>query len=339
MKARLLPLIALALPLWLSALPAQAASFENYLPMGQTEYRKKFRMQHLLTIPFPADFQSMPEQRFPQAGVSGVTLKLSKVEDDLDEWVLQGKDKTGHPWSLYTGQLAYPSDSAQIFQADLDRNGINDLIIWAPNHGAGMAPYSRLEIITFESNGRPVLLETWSYYSVGQHGIDDLLDLHGNGRAQLLTMHYSDGYWLTDLYQVDNARWRRVMGRFGQLSYPALTRFSYRPSRTLVKSVRADRHPVAPDMSNQHPWGRTIYRLADAEGNHLRGDGKTLTINPYFAALVVDQPGGRTILSSSANDQRRAAVWREFYTAARPLHLYGDPGLWNEPVVVWAAPR
>jgi hypothetical protein len=73
------------------------------------------------------------------------------------------------------------------------------------------------------------------FYTVSGAGVEDLLDLQGNGRAQLLDMQFSDGYWVTDLYQVKEAHWQRVNGWFGQLHYPALSRFTYRPMTPPVK--------------------------------------------------------------------------------------------------------
>ncbi|MDI8799971.1 hypothetical protein MJM59_32150, partial [Salmonella enterica subsp. enterica serovar Montevideo] len=42
--------------------------------------------------------------------------------------------------------------------------------------------------------------------------------LQGNGRTQLLDMQFDSGYWITNLYQVKDARWQRVHGWFGRLS-------------------------------------------------------------------------------------------------------------------------
>ena len=58
-------------------------------------------------------------------------------------------------------------------RAERDLNGIQDLLVFAPNAGNGMAPSSRLD----ERGGRSVLLETWGFYSNSEKGIDDLLEL------------------------------------------------------------------------------------------------------------------------------------------------------------------
>jgi len=62
-------------------------------------------------------------------------------------------------------------------------------------------------------------------------------------------MQFSDGYWVTDLYQVKEAHWQRVNGWFGQLHYPALSRFTYRPNRKLVKKPGAGRNPETGDLA------------------------------------------------------------------------------------------
>lgn len=79
--------------------------------------------------------------------------------------------------------------------------------------------------------------------------VDDLLDLQGNGHTQLLDMQFNSGYWITSLYQVKDAKWQRVHGWFGKLSYPALTRFTYTPNRKLVLKPIAGRDPQTEDLA------------------------------------------------------------------------------------------
>lgn len=114
MKNGLFHFIALALLTLFFAFSASAA-FEGYLPMPRAEFAKKRGMKHLLTIPTPAELfpeeessepKRLPEWHFPQAGVSGVTLRLVSEEDGYpEEWVFEGFDKAGKPWKVYTGSL------------------------------------------------------------------------------------------------------------------------------------------------------------------------------------------------------------------------------------------
>ncbi len=103
--------------------------------------------------------------------------------------------------------------------------------------------------MTFTREGRPCVFEPWGFYTVSKTGVDDLLDLQGNGHTQLLDMQFDSGYWLTSLYQVKEAKWQRVHGWFGKLSYPALTRFTYTPNRKLVLKPIAGRDPQTEDLA------------------------------------------------------------------------------------------
>lgn len=87
------------------------------------------------------------------------------------------------------------------------------------------------------------------FYTATDTGVDDLLDLQGNGRTQLLDMQFDSGYWITNLYQVKDARWQRVHGWFGWLSYPALTRFNHYHGRKLIIKPIAGRNPQTDDLS------------------------------------------------------------------------------------------
>lgn len=87
------------------------------------------------------------------------------------------------------------------------------------------------------------------FYTATDTGVDDLLDLQGNGRTQLLDMQFDSGYWITNLYQVKDARWQRVHGWFGRLSYPALTRFNHYHGRKLIIKPIAGRNPQTDDLS------------------------------------------------------------------------------------------
>lgn len=115
--------------------------------------------------------------------------------------------------------------------------------------GWGLAPSAQYIIFTFLKNGRPCVFEPWGFYTATDTGVDDLLDLQGNGRTQLLDMQFDSGYWITNLYQVKDARWQRVHGWFGRLSYPALTRFNHYPGRKLIIKPIAGRNPQTDDLS------------------------------------------------------------------------------------------
>lgn len=227
-----------------------ATQFAHYLPMSDSEYAQKRRLKPVLTMPYPGDITPDQHWSFPRMGVSGATL-TPDGKAESEKWRFIGKDRAGKPWSVPVGMLYNAGGQAEIYRADLDRNGVQDIIVWRANPGLGLAPTANLALITFKTDGRPCLFEPWGFYTTSKTGVDDLLDLAHNGRAQLLDMQFSDGYWITDLYRVKEARWQRVHGGFGQLRYPALSRFTDRPNRKLLTKPIAGRHPETDDLSAQ----------------------------------------------------------------------------------------
>ncbi len=115
------------------------------------------------------------------------------------------------------GVLQNMAGNAQLYRADLDRNGIQDLVIWRGISGNGLAPNAFLILMTFNQQGRPCVFQSDGFYTASETGIDDLLDLQRNGHTQLLDMQFDSGYWITSLYQVKDAKWQRVHGWFGKL--------------------------------------------------------------------------------------------------------------------------
>ena len=63
------------------------------------------------------------------------------------------------------------------------------------------------------------------YFETDARGLKDLLDLDGNGQAELLRQSFDDGYWITSLYEARDARWQIIRGRHASREYPLYTRF------------------------------------------------------------------------------------------------------------------
>jgi hypothetical protein len=135
----LAPLILLSIIsyLWESALSMPACAWlfqktsEQYLPLSRAEMSSRFPVEYIGTI---NDGRLVPtgketDQPFPvqiKVGHSGAAV----VASETDEISISGRDRNGAPWSVKMGDygLAY---GGQLYSADLDRNGILDLI-YAP---------------------------------------------------------------------------------------------------------------------------------------------------------------------------------------------------------------
>ncbi|HEY0099110.1 MAG TPA: hypothetical protein VGB76_09170 [Pyrinomonadaceae bacterium] len=282
---------------------AVQAAFREYLPLVGAELGRPFAVKYLGAI------ESRPSpHRQLDLGVATATLAYTEET----ELMLSGRDKAGHAWSVGLGDAC---GSGEAYTADLDRNGQRDFLLVLPTCGNGLAPTHHLIAVTFESDGRPARFEVEGYFDADRKGIFDLRDIDRDGRAELIYMNFSDGYWITNLYTATGARWRRIEGRFGGRAYPLHTRFTNRPNRRAVRPAPG-RRPFAPDLSNDAPRLRgqlRSYRWAnvsqseDIELNFETGEGRQVKCQPvsWYGSftVVVDSARERKIFTLSSREE------------------------------------
>src|SRR5262245_23806525 len=337
--------------------------YENqfYLPLSRSELSNRFPVKYLGTIGNlrPGYFEATQDAPRPDKVVIGnlAFYKDYKATQDtpLPDKVevgpsgagvaksaggglfITGKDKNGLPWNVDLNDyaLAY---ACRFYSADLDRNGIRDLVLIYPTGGNGLAPTSHLLSLTFDDQGRPVPFKADGYFEESAKGITDLVDLNRDGRAVLIYMNFDDGYWITNLYEVRAARWRRVRGSYGRRSYPHYTSFTYRPNRKAVAPAPG-RLPFAPDLSNKEPYfrGRLVsYKWSDANSSEdielvmKTEKGQKIVNNPvqwYDTFTVVIDGSERRIISllvKEEEEEKMKSVLNEIVGNCYQVSLYGD---------------
>jgi hypothetical protein len=99
------------------------------------------------------------------------------------------------------------------------------------------------------AGGRPVPSEMDGYFEIDASGFKDLIDLGGDGRAELVRQSYDDGYWITSLYEARDAHWHLIAGEHASRSFPIYTRFTNRANR-VPTTPGPGRHPTEDDLSN-----------------------------------------------------------------------------------------
>ncbi len=259
-----------------SSVAAQAEN-QAYLPLAKAEPGQPFPLKHIASISIGTEFE-----RTAEAGAKTAKVKLSE-EGDL---LLTGQDRAGKDWSVMLTSLC--AGGAEAYMADLDRNGLRDLVLLVPTCGNGFAPSSHIVTVTFESNNRPLRFEVEGYFDSDRKSIFDVCDINGDKRAELLYMNFDDGYWIMNLYTVSEARWRRVKGQFGGRSYPLYTRFTNRSNRRATKPLPG-RHPFAPDLSHDAPHLRgqlrsyrwtNVSQSEDVELNFETSQGRQIKYQP-----------------------------------------------------------
>lgn len=311
---------------------------EGYLPLRPAELGRPFALRPIGKIDPGPEFE-----RTLDIGVK--TAKFKRDEDG--NLHLAGDDRAGNAWSVELGGLC--AGGARAYTSDLDRNGLRDLVLLVATCGNGLAPTSHLVTVTFERDGRPVRFEAEGHFVADRRGIFDLRDVDGDGRAELLSMNHSDGYWITNFYTARDARWRKIEGRFGGREFPLYTRFTNRPNRRAVRPAPG-RRPVAPDLSNAAPRLRgqlRSYRWAnvaqseDIELNFDTGAGAPVKCQPvsWYASftVVVDEARGRKIFTLAGTPEKLKTSLDEIVAGRHDLALYGqrDPEKCS-PEMLWA---
>lgn len=263
---RLIPKVAALLALFSVTAAAQGYN-ADYLPFAAGRLRPFTLKRHPLEN-FRGDAQPV---------ISGVRLREAEAEatgEGPSHYLLfSGQDLAGRAWEVKTEGLTYPR---AVYEGDLDRNGVRDLVVASGTGGNGLAPTTRLVFLTFDRRGRPTLFEATGYFDARDSDIYDLTDLDGDGRAELLFMVFDDGYWITNLYRVRDARWSRAEGRFAGLGFPAYTRFTNRPNHRPVRPAPG-RRPRAPDLLAGNGEGERVAAARQEEEDEATAAARFLS--------------------------------------------------------------
>jgi hypothetical protein len=206
--------------------------------------------------------------------------------------------------------------AAGLYSADLDHNGTVDLIYASYTGGNGLAPPMHVLTLLFDKTGRPVPSEMDGYFEIDGRGLKDLVDLDGDGRAELVRQAFDDGYWITSLYEARSAHWHRINGEHASRSFPIYTRFTNRANQ--VPTIPGPgRHPTEDDLSNDvtnRSGALAAVRWADiqvSENPEVKlSDGTVCTPVAWSSSMVavVDGPDGRTAATLGASEEAHALL-------------------------------
>ena len=309
---------------------------QSYLPIERQYLNRKFALKSLRHIKLD-EIGSLKTK----VGWSGAEIK---VEPDRSLQVT-GKDKGGKSWTVRFG--AYCCD-IRSYEADLDRNGLRDLLFLIPTCGNGLAPSSHIVTLMFDRQGRPIPFEADGYFQCTDDGIADIVDMDRNQKAELIYMNFDDGYWTTNLYRATNAKWERVKGYFGKYAFPLFVRFTFKENHRST-TPKPGRRPFAPDLSNavSHVKGRLhSYQWANVSQSKdflmviEDVDGKKIECRPdsWYSSfsVVVDNRNGRSIAFLSAEDRLKQLL-EKISSDRSPVTLYGNRGAGRcSPEMIWA---
>ena len=318
---------------------------KDYLPLTQAELGEPFTMKRLSVLTMRTT-----ELR-TNAGPSGSEYRTQPGKE-VNMLTLQGQDKMRMSWRVDLFPLWGCAGAWPVFEADLDRDGVQDAVLLMPTCGNGLAPSKHIMIVTFDNAGRPIPFEAEGYFEESGHGIDALVDLNRDGRADLIFMNFNDGYWITNVYMLEDARWNRVQGGMSGRNFPLYTRFTTRANKAAV-TPPPSRHPAAPELSNLNPVvsGKlTSWKWVRADSSSYfdlqllitdaTGKASVCTTQYWFASarIVIDAPEGRTIRSVEEPDRSSLDILlQQIVSTKRTLRLYGKRTLEHcSPELIWA---
>ncbi len=218
-----------------------------YSPLTAAEWGQPFAVQWVGEI----DHFQPPKALSVKAGhaLGQFTWQAETASQSELPLTLAGKDRAGKPWHITLAAMRGCAPT-RVYHADLDRNGLEDVILARSTCGNGLAMPTTLYIITFEENGRPILLMLNSYFDDEERQISALRDLNQDGKAELCDMSFSKGYWASSVYQLHAARWQQVQGAFASHHYPLFTRFTHQANH---KPAALPKAQWVRDFSNARP--------------------------------------------------------------------------------------
>ena len=344
-------LLLMLIPVHSFAFQEEDEGMTNYLPLSKAETERRFPVKYEGTFTSgELDTDEKPKQKLlPEKvniGVSGAKLTKRKVGEDNEELTIIGKDKSGKEWSVILGGTTV-MHGFKFYTADLDKNGIQDGVLLAYTMGNGTAPTRHIDTLTFDDAGRPILFEIEGYFHEVADGIFDVVDLDSDDHAEIIYMNHSNGYWVTSIYEINNARWKRTNGKHAERSYPLYTRFTTKPNRVAV-TPKAGKKLTSDDLSNDAPkiTGQlTSYKWADVSGSEdilLRvttNAGKKIVVSPvswYSSfAVVLDTSESRRVVSMSADEKTFKAMLDEVVKKKYESAFFGQRDK-SSPEMLWA---
>lgn len=265
---------------------------------------------------------------------------------------IRGLDRSGHTWRV---GASYAGDGGcRFYSVDLDGNGYRDLIFLTANMGSGAAGVT-MTVIAFDQQRRPVPWRATGPFSAGEERIDNIVDLDGDGRAELLFQSTEEQdsarelAVVTFLYRIERGYFKRVDGNVARRSFPIRrpkdARISEEPELSNVVEPADPRHRISAVKPGE---ARSCWldRLSLTDGAvHLAPESLVSDECHGYLQLarggrvgipmmvVLDKPNGERIIDVEQSD----GLLREVVRLKVPLVLVGticETGC--RPYIAWA---
>lgn len=137
---------------------------------------------------------------------------------------IQGRDLSGNAWEAQTSITGL---GCEIFQADLEGNEKQDLIIRAPGIGSTTPYDTRLTILLFDAAGKPVPWSATGNFNATNNGIKEISRSQGGGAV--IMHNYMAGHpswggvtYVSKPYQVVNSEITSITGTYSGVMFPKI---------------------------------------------------------------------------------------------------------------------
>ncbi len=217
---------------------------------------------------------------------------LLSLDDVGSMFQLRGRDKRGRRWQVILRDAVREAWSCKV-------RGSRTYYFAGYTGGAGLAPETWILVISFDEAGRPVPFFVITHGSYDSNGIEDVLDLDGNG-PELLEQSYwrsmqdDPGYYVTSLYQKRGPYWYRSDGRHGEHIFPAFEKWSVLWKDRPAELVADPRTESVRDSGND-PAGGTHTKIIGVAGTRVRVGRETACESVGVNGVVIDSANGRRI--------------------------------------------
>jgi hypothetical protein len=314
------------------------AYMKAYLPLDEKE----------LSLRYP---QHVIRGNFMQAASVRIGSTTVSFLEPANEIRFEGMDLSGKPWKLTADAMR----GGGLYSADLDKNGIADLIYASYTGGNGLAPPMHVLTLLFDASGRPVPSEMDGYFEIDSRGLKDLVDLDHDGRAELIRQSFDDGYWITSLYEASDAHWRLIHGQHAARQYPLYTRFTYRSNR-MPTAPAPGRHPIEDNLANSMEAAAPEVKIERLKWANVRqsenpvlrfSDGRSCEEMAWYstATVILDMPDHRVAATLGAPEEARHLL-ETIVRRGIPVRVVGHRRYWDprigverdscSPEMIWA---
>jgi hypothetical protein len=202
---------------------------------------------------------------------------------------IEGRDLTDRSWSA---TLSVTGLGCEIFQNDLDGNGLPDLVIYTPGIDDRGSYGTTLTILLFDKQGKPFPWQATGRFTLVDAGIQEMVRTT-NGLEIIQTMEVGLPAWdgisfLSLMYRLENGRVASVPGAYAGIQFPHIVKANQTDARIERTAGKVDLSTTAIAFSMSSPVQDTDAQFVRYEKNTSSQKSSSSTA---VAAQQIVNPG------------------------------------------------